>query len=364
MRRIGLAVVLAVSLALAPFSAEAQPAKRMATVVLVSDDFITGPLPPNYREAFVQGLRDLGWVEGTNFRLEQRAAKTVELRPATAAEIVKLKPDVIVAWDGAAFAYGPVAPEVAAAAGQRFWSPIRDIPIVFVMLSDPVATGLVQSLARPGGTMTGNSYLGLELNPKRLQLLKEALPGITRVAVLVPSNYPLRVRDRMVREVEAAAGSLGVKLQLLEVSSLDPPEKIDQAFAAMVRERAQAVLGLQGAHFWKERRRIAELSLTHRLPGAFEGAEYAEVGCLLAYMANPAGIFKHAARYVDQILKGARPADLPVEQPTKFELIINLKTAKALGPHDPAVGARAGRPDHRVGMLDQRGRLLRSAFVC
>jgi len=327
MRQIGLAVVLAVSLALAPFAAEAQQATRIATVVLVWDDSTSGPLPPNLREALVQRLRDLGWVEGANLRLEERSAKTRELRPATAAAIVKLKPDVIVASGPAAFPYGPVAPE--AAARVPFWSPIRDIPIVFAGLSDPIAAGAVQSLARPGGTMTGISYLGVELNPKRLQLLKEALPGTTRVAVLVPSNHSLR--DRMVREVEAAAGSLGVKLQLLEVSSLDP-EKINQAFAAMVRGRAQAVLGLAGsAHFFKERRRIAELSLTHRLPGAFEGIEYAEVGCLLAYMPNPRDIYKHAAIYVDKILKGAKPADLPVEQPTKFELVINLKTAKALG---------------------------------
>ncbi len=194
--------------------------------------------------------------------------------------------------------------------------------------------GMVQSWARPGGTMTGILYLGVELNSKRLQLLKEALPGTTRVAVLVPSNHLLR--DRMVREVEAAASSLGVKLQLLEGAVLDPPEKIDQAFAAMVRERAQAVLGLQGQHFFKERRRIAELSLTHRLPGVFEHAEYAEAGCLLAYSPSLPDIYKHAAIYVDKILKGAKPADLPVEQPTKFELVINLKTAKTLGltiPH-------------------------------
>src|SRR5262249_24468030 len=240
---------------------------------------------------------DLGWVEGANLRLEDRSAKTRELRPATAAEIVKLKPDVIVATSVAAYLYGPF-PE--APVGAPFWSPIRDIPIVFAGVSDPVAVGMVQSLARPGGTMTGISYLGVELNPKRLQLLKEALPGSARVSVLVPSNHPLR--DRMVREVEAAAGSLGVKLQLLEVSSLDPPEKIDQAFAAMVRERSHAVLGLQGAHFFKERRRIAELSLTHRLPGVFELGEYAEVGCLLAYAPNLPDIYKHAPRYADQIL--------------------------------------------------------------
>jgi ABC-type uncharacterized transport system substrate-binding protein len=185
----------------------AQPAKRVATVVFVGDDFATGPLPPSFRQALLQGLRELGWVEGTNFRLEERSAKTRELRPATAAEIVKLNPDVIVASGPAAFPYGPVAPEVARQ--TQFWSPIRDIPIVFAGVSDPVAAGMVQSLSRPGGTMTGISYLGVELNPKRLQLLKEALPGITRVAVLVPSNHQLR--DRMVREVEAAAVSLGVK---------------------------------------------------------------------------------------------------------------------------------------------------------
>jgi len=326
MRRIGLAVVLAVILAFASRLSEAQAAKRVATVVLVGDDFATGPPTPKNREAFLQGLRDLGWVEGTNLRLEQRSAKTPELRPATAAEIMKLNPDVIVASGPAAFAYGPVVPE---AARTQFWAPIRDIPIVFAGVSDPVDAGMVQSLARPGGTMTGISYLGIELNPKRLQLLKEALPAVARVGVLVPSDHPLR--NRMVREVEAAAASLGVKLQLLEVASIDPPERIDQAFVAMVRERAQAVLGVQGPHFFKERRRIAELSLAHRLPGVFELSDYVEVGCLIAYAPNLPDIYRYAARYADQILKGAKPADLPVEQPRRFELVINLKTAKALG---------------------------------
>ena len=145
----------------------------------------------------------------------------------------------------------------------------------------------------------------------------------------MPSDHPLR--DRMVREVEAAAASLGVKLQLLEVASIDPPDKIDQAFAAMVRERTQAVLGIQGPHFFTERRRIAELSLAHRLPGVFELSDYVKIGCLIAYAPNLQDIYRYAARYADKILKGAKPADLPVEQPTKFELVVNLKTAKALG---------------------------------
>ena len=148
----------------------------------------------------------------------------------------------------------------------------------------------------------------------------------------------------MVREVEGAAVSLGVKLQLLEVASIDPPEKIDQAFAAMVRERAQAVLGLQGAHFLKERRRIAELSLAHRLPGVFELADYVEAGCLIAYAPNLHDIYKHAARYADQILKGATPADLPVEQPRRFELVMNQRTSKTLRlTVPPELLARADR---------------------
>jgi putative ABC transport system substrate-binding protein len=203
------------------------------------------------------------------------------------------------------------------------------IPVVFAAVSDPLRFGLVASLARPGGTMTGISYLGMELNPKRVQLLKEALPEITRVRVLVPGDHPLR--EQMVVEVEAAARSVGVKLQLLEVTNADPNVKIDQAFETMTREHAQAVLGLQGPHFYRERKRIAELSLRHRLPGIFEHGDYAEAGCLLAYSPNLPDMYRYAATYVDKILRGAKPGDLPVEQPKRFELAINVKTAKALG---------------------------------
>ena len=325
-RLIGFAVI-ALSLSVAPVVAEGQQAGKIATVVLVGDDFAMGPHPSHLTEAFRQGLRELGWVEGSNLRLEQRSAKTLKVRPATAAEVVSLKPDVVVASGPAAFAYGVVAPEVARR--QLSWSPIRGIPIVFAGVSDPVAAGMVKSLARPGGTMTGITYLGVELNPKRLQLLKEALPAVARVGALVPSNHPLR--DRIIGQVEPVAASLGVKLQLLEVATGDPPEKIDQAFAAMVRERAEAVLGLQGPHFFKERKRIAELSVAHRLPGIFELAPYAEAGCLMAYAPNMPDIYRYAAMYVDRILKGAKPADLPVEQPRKLDFVINLKTAKALG---------------------------------
>lgn len=329
MHRVLLVVVIVLMMGLpvgSPPCAAAE-VKKTATVVLPGDDFAMGPLASDYREAVRQGLKDLGWVEGANLRLEQRSAKTRELRPATAAEVVKLNPDVIVAAGPAAFAYGLIAPE--AARRTQFWSPIRGIPIVFAGVSDPIAAGMIQSLARPGGTMTGITYLGIELNPKRLQLLKETLPAVTRVGALVPSNHPMR--EQIVGDVERVAASLGVKLQLLEVATVDPPEKIDQVFAAMARERAQGVLGLQGPHFFKERKRIAELSLTHRLPGVFELAEYVEAGCLMAYAPNLPDIYRYSAMFVDRILRGAKPADLPVEQPRKFELVINLRTAKALG---------------------------------
>jgi len=309
----------------APLAAEAQQTKKIATVVLLGDDFNTGPLPSSWAEAFRHGLRELGWVDGANLRFEQRSAKTLDQRPAVAADVVSLKPDVIVATGPAAFTFGIVAPT---ARPQHSWSPIRGIPIVFAGVSDPIAAGMVQSLARPGGTMTGITYLGVDLNPKRLQLLKEALPTVTRVGALVPSNHPMRYR--IVSDVERVAASLSVKVQLLEVLSLDPPERINEAFSAMARERVDAVLGLQGPHFYQERKRIAELSMTHRLPGIFELAEYVEAGCLMAYAANFPDMYRYAATFVDRILKGAKPADLPVEQPRKLDLMINLKTAKAL----------------------------------
>ena len=200
---------------------------------------------------------------------------------------------------------------------------------MFVAQSDPVGIGLVESLARPGGNLTGLSYLGVELNSKRLQMLKELIPTLSRVGVLVPSDHLMR--DRMVSDVEATARTLGVSLQLAEVPSTDPPEKIDAAFEALVRRRSQAVLGLQGPHYYVERKRVCGLAVRHGFPGVFEVSEYPEAGCLMSYGASLADLWRRSASYVDKILRGAKAADLPVEQPTKFELIINLKTAKALG---------------------------------
>jgi putative ABC transport system substrate-binding protein len=175
--------------------------------------------------------------------------------------------------------------------------------------------------------MTGLSYMGVELNSKRLQMLKELIPTLSRVGVLVPSDHAMR--GRMVSDIEATARVLGVSLQLAEVAATDPVEKIDAAFEAMALGRAQAVLGLQGPHYYRERKRVCGLpSVT--FPGIFEISGYPEAGCLMSYGTSLADLYRRSASYVDKILRGAKPADLPIEQPTKFELVINMKTAKAL----------------------------------
>ena len=322
-RRTFLAGTGAVLLA-APLAADAQPATRIRRVGIYSDATRTGPLGPEFLEAFRNGLRDHGWVEGRNVAIEFRESRTIEERPEAVAALLRTKPEVIVTSGIGAFVIRPSAPQPVPG-----WSPVRDIPIVFVGQSDPVGIGLVESLPRPGGSVTGLSYLAVELNSKRLQMLKELVPTLSRVAVLVPSDHWMR--GRMVSDIEATARVLGVNLQLAEVAATDPVEKIDAAFEAMTRWRAQAVLGLQGPHYYRERKRVCDLALRHHLPGAFELTEYTKAGCLMSYATSLTDLWRRSASYVDKILKGAKPADLPVEQPTKFELVINLKTAKALG---------------------------------
>jgi len=207
-------------------------------------------------------------------------------------------------------------------------APIRGIPIVFVY-SDPVAGKMVESLARPGGSMTGLAYQGIALNAKRLQLLKETFPKIVRIGVLVTTNHPQR--DRMVAELQAAAHKLEVKLLSFEIASNEPAERIDAAFEEMVRDGVGAVLGLQGPHFYRERGRIAGLSLRHRLPGIFDAGESVEAGALMTYDPDFIDLTRRGAAYVDKILKGAKPGELPVEQPNTFVFAINLRTAAAMG---------------------------------
>jgi putative ABC transport system substrate-binding protein len=278
--------------------------------------FLTTPSPTAaayYLEAFREGLRELGYVEGKTIAIEYRFAEgRPERLPALAAELVRLKVDVIVTG-------GPPAPEDAKQATST-------IPIVFAVAGDPVGEGLVASLARPGGNITGLASIAAEVVGKQLELLKEVVPKISRVAVLLnPSHsaHPL-----MARQAEGAARALGMQLHILQAGS---PAEIDAAFAAMRSQGVGGVLVLRGSLFLAQRAQIAALAAKSRLPAVYGTREEAEAGGLMAYGASLPLLYRRAATYVDKILKGAKPADLPVEQPTKFELIINLKTAKALG---------------------------------
>ena len=306
-----------------PAVLDAQQGTPIRRVAFLSDAANIGPLDPRNLEAFRDGLRAHGWIEGRNLTIEFRESRTIEQRPGTVAALLATKPEVIVTTAVGAFVVHP-SPSWPVPG----WTPVRDISIVFVGQSDPVGIGLVQSLAKPGGNVTGLSYLGIELNGKRLEILKELNPTLSRVGVLVPSNHPSR--ERMVRVVETTSRALWVSLQLIEVASTDPVEKIDAGFEAMTRSRAQAVLGLQGPHYYRERKRVCELAAQHGLPGAFEVADYTEAGCLMSYATSLSDLYRRSAYYADRILRGAKPGDLPVEQPTKFELIVNARVAKAL----------------------------------
>jgi len=266
-----------------------------------------------FAEAFRQGLRELGYVEGKSIVIEYRHAEgKYDRLPSLAAELVRLNVDIIV-----------TASTQAAQAGQQA---TRSIPIVMTVVSDPVESGLVGSLARPGGNVTGLSLMHPELSGKRLELLKEVIPKLSRVAVL--SNLSNPIIPPLLRETEAAARAVGVQLQVVEVRG---PIELDSAFGAMTRDRAGALVVLPDGTFQNERRRIAALAAKGRLPTMYAWREAVDDGGLMAYGASVPDILRRAATYVDKILKGTKPADLPVEQPLKFELVINLKTAKQIG---------------------------------
>src|SRR5438105_3824212 len=268
------------------------------------------------REALRQGLLDLGYVEGRDLVIEYRSAEgKVERLSALAAELVVLRVDVIVASSTAG----------ALAAKQV----TRTVPIVFIGAADPVTSGLVTSLARPGGNVTGSSNLAPELVGKCLEQLKQAVPGVSRVAVLwQPGGQGEGTNKDMLKGAEVAAQVLGVRLQFVETRG---PEDFDRAFSEMTRARMGALTVLPSAMLFIERRRIVDLAAKSRLPAAYTWREFVDAGGLMSYGPNLADMFRRAAIYVDKILKGAKPGDLPVEQPTKFALVINLKTAKALG---------------------------------
>jgi putative tryptophan/tyrosine transport system substrate-binding protein len=265
-------------------------------------------------EAFRQGLRELGYLEGKNIVIEWRSAEgKFDRLPALAAELVRLKVDVIVTA-------GPIPTRAAKDATST-------MPIVMTQDPDPIGTGFVASLARPGGNITGLSTLAPELSGKRLELMKEVIPTLSHVAVIGTSTVPGNAQS--LREVELAAKAFGVKLQYLDV--LDPKD-IETAFRAASKGRADAVLMMvAGGVANSQRTQIAELAVKSRLPVIYTGREQVEVGGLMSYGTNIADLDRRAATYVDKILKGGKPADLPVEQPIKFEFIVNLKAAKQIG---------------------------------
>jgi putative ABC transport system substrate-binding protein len=309
---VGCIVTLALSLLAAPLAADAQQATKVHRV-----GRLNGGSPPSNPdpslEAFRQGLRDLGYVEGQNIVIEDRYAEgRAERLPDLAAELVRLKVDVIV-----------VAGTPGTRAAQHA---TRALPIVGVVLADPIGTGFAASFARPGGNITGLAFQNTDLSTKRLELLKEAVPRVTRIAVLWDIHNPASASA--VRAMEEPARSLGLQLHLLEVQG---PHDFDSAFDAVHKERAQALFQMGSPLFNTHRKTIVDLVAKSRLPTSCEQRVFVVEGCLMAYGPSFADMWRRAATYVDKLLKGASPADLPIEQSTKFELVINLKTAQALG---------------------------------
>jgi putative ABC transport system substrate-binding protein len=316
-------LVVVVLLAVAAI-AEAQQSAKVPRI-----GYLTGATPAGQSariESFRQGLRELGYVEGKNIVIEYRYAELKPDRlPVHAAELVRLKVDVIVTGGGGNTRAAKEA--------------TNTIPIVMTQDSDPVANGFVASLARPGGNITGLSNFAPEISGKQLELLKDVVPKLSRVAVFGTSTGTTTALS--LKEVEPAAGAFGVKLQILDISG---PKDIETAFRAAGEGRAGAILVLPGSIFNSNRTQIAKLAVKSRLPAIYSHSEYVVDGGLMTYSASQRDLDRRAATYVDKILKGAKPADLPVEQPTKFEFVINLKAAKQIGlTIPPNVLARADR---------------------
>jgi ABC-type uncharacterized transport system substrate-binding protein len=301
---------LAAGLLAAPL-VEAQPTGKVYRIGMLET---TSPaLNAANLDAFRRGLRELGYVEGQNFTIEYRSADGRRERfPDLAAELVRLKVDVILTRG---------TPAVMAAKNAT-----ATIPVVMAASGDPVLSGVVSSLARPGGNVTGLSAIVGEISGKRLELIREVIPGVSRVAGLFNMSNPIDALQW--KETESSAPSLRVQLQLLDVRK---PDDLAGAFDAGVKQRAGALVVGLDALTWANHRPIVDLAAKHRLPAMYGGREFVDAGGLIAYGVSYPHLYHRAASFVDKILKGAKPADLPVEQPTKFELVINLKTAKALG---------------------------------
>jgi len=308
MIRAALAIGLAVGILAVPLASEAQPATKVWRVGYLG---YANPIEARDLEAFRQRLRNLGYVEGKNLVIESRlAGSSFEGLPALAAELVSLKLDVIAA-------VGNVAIGALKRATQT-------IPIVMINVGDPVGTGLVSSLADPGGNVTGLSNLAEGLSAKWLELLTQTVPGLTRVGVLmVPTQHATYLR-----EIKTAGQRTGITVLGLETRGRD---EIERTFAALTKARAQGLIVLPNPFTLTHQTQIVELAAKNRLPAMYPWPEFTESGGLMAYSTNRTEMYRRSATFVDKILRGAKPADLPIEQPTKFELVINLKTAKALG---------------------------------
>jgi ABC-type uncharacterized transport system substrate-binding protein len=304
---------LGLGLLAAPLAAEGQQPANIPRIGFLSPSSLSDPRTSRYFQALRQGLRELGYLEGQNIAIEFRWAEGKYNRLAgLAVELVRLKTTVIVTYGGAAT--------------QAARQATGTIPIVLAVVQEPVSTGLVSSLARPGGNLTGMSSMAPELVGKELEILKEVVPKVSSVTIL---GNPAQIGHApQVRHAQDTARALSVRLQLLEARDAS---EIDKAFAAITTERAGAVIVLPDSMLLDHRTRIADLAVRRRLPLVSALSDHAKAGGLLAYGPSIFEMFRRAATYVDKILKGAKLADLPVEQPTKFELVINLKTAKALG---------------------------------
>jgi putative ABC transport system substrate-binding protein len=307
---VAIGLITALSVLAAPLAADAQRPGKIPRIGVL----MPGRPPSLLLDAFRRGLRELGYVEGQTISIEYRWAEgKVDRLPSLAAELVGLKVDVIVTGGG--------VPGVHAAKRAT-----DTIPIVFTNAADPVASGLVASLARPGGSVTGMATMSPEIIGKRLQLLKEAIPTVARVAILYNPAFSGSLFN--LKAAQGAAPALGLTVQPLEVRSAD---EFSRAFAALTRERADALVAFGDPFTTAHQAQIVELAARSRLPAMYSRPDFAHTGGLMAYGPSLPDMYRRAATYVDKILKGAKPADLPVEQPTKFELVINLKTAKALG---------------------------------
>jgi putative ABC transport system substrate-binding protein len=303
--------------------ADAQQAKKVPRIGYLQIGSQLGPTG----EAFLQGLRDLGYVEGKSILIEYRGdpQRSEDRLPEFAADLVRLKVDVIVA----------LSPPAALAAKNA----TKTIPIVMRSTSDPIQAGFVASLARPGGNITGVTSISTDLYGKRLELLKEVIPRLSRVGVLRNPDRSAEASNS--KEMEIAARSLDLRLQFLEVRSSND---FENAFRAAGKARAEALITIRTPLINGQKKRVADLAMKSRLPAIYDDREYIDAGGLMSYGTDLADLHRRAATYVDKILKGAKPADLPVEQPTKFELVINLKAAKQIGVTiPPNVLARADR---------------------